>query len=277
MQIKVRDLEFDVKVGGADNGVPVLLLHGFPQNAAMWDAVCPALHAAGLRTIVPDQRGYSPGARPGEVDAYDQRECVADALAILDALGHRSVHVVGHDWGALVGWAMAAGHPERVSTLTAVSVPHPRAVTKALLTDADQSQRLRYLVLFRQPGKAEDVLLDDDAARLRAMLANSGRDQAHLDRYVAPLQAPGALTATLNWYRAYDLLDPIKVGKITVPVTFVWGDGDPATGRTAAENCAAEVAAGYRFVALRGVGHYVADQAPDALVAAILDRIGPTP
>jgi pimeloyl-ACP methyl ester carboxylesterase len=273
MRIMARGLEFDVAVGGPADGAPVLLLHGFPQNASVWERVSPALHAAGLRTIAPDQRGYSPGARPADVTAYDQDECVADAVAIIEALGYDSAHVVGHDWGAIVGWGLAARHPERVRTLTAISVPHLRAVSKALLTDADQRRRLAYVLLFRQPGKAEEVLLADGAARLRGMLTSTGLDAAGIDRYVEPLLAPRALTAALNWYRAANLLEPVAVGDVGVPTTFVWSDEDVAIGRTAAEHCGDHVKADYRFVPLSGVSHYIPDQAPDALAEAILARV----
>src|SRR5947209_499450 len=98
MLVEARGMAFDVRVGGAEHGEPVVLLHGFPQNATMWAGLEPALHAAGLRTVAPDQRGYSPGARPADVRAYAPAEVVADALALLDALGLDAAHVVGHDW-----------------------------------------------------------------------------------------------------------------------------------------------------------------------------------
>jgi pimeloyl-ACP methyl ester carboxylesterase len=273
MLIRTRDLAFDVTVAGADVGTPVLLLHGFPQNATMWRGVSPALHAAGCRTIAPDQRGYSPGARPSPVEAYAQHECVADAVAFLDALGYERAHVVGHDWGALVAWGLAAKHPDRVSTLTAVSMPHPRALAEAVLTDVDQVKRSSYIMLFRMAGKAEDVLLDRDAARLRGMFRGAGLSVSQVNRYVAPLLAPGALTAALNWYRAYNVGQPAHVGAVDTPTTFVWSDGDVAFGRTAAENSAAHVTADYRFVSVPGVGHFIPDEAPDVVAAAILDRI----
>ncbi|GAA1794086.1 alpha/beta hydrolase [Planosporangium flavigriseum] len=270
--IDARGLRFDVTLGGAEDGAPVLLLHGFPQNSGMWDAVSPALHAVGLRTIAPDQRGYSPGARPPEVSGYAQSECVADAVAILDALDVDRAHVVGHDWGAVVGWGLAARFPERVRTLTALSVPHPRAYTRALLTSFDQLRRSRYILLFRSAGRAEDLLLADDARRLREVFAGSGLDAAGVDRYVAPLRAPGALTAALNWYRAMRFLGRGGTGKVGVPTTYVWSSGDVAVGRVAARNCAREVTGEYRFVELPGVSHWMADQVPGAVAEAVIDR-----
>ena len=125
MLIQVGGLGFEVAVGGPAGGPAVLLLHGFPENSRMWDGVVPFLHGAGLRTVAPDQRGYSPGARPAEVTGYAIGEIVGDALGLLDALDLPAVHVLGHDWGAVVGWHLAAKHPDRVRTFTAVSVPHP--------------------------------------------------------------------------------------------------------------------------------------------------------
>jgi pimeloyl-ACP methyl ester carboxylesterase len=272
MEVRVRDLRFDVKVGGADHGVPVLMLHGFPQNAVMWDAVSVPLHAAGLRTIAPDQRGYSPGARPPDVRAYEIGECIADAAAILDALDVPAAHVVGHDWGAAVGWGLAARHPERVLSLTAVSVPHPRALARALRTSFDQIRRSAYIPLFRLRDRPEALLLGDDARRLRGIFADSGLDPAAVNRYVTPMLAPGALTAALNWYRAINLTGRTGIGPVAVPTTYLWSDRDRAIGRAAATRCAAEVEGEYRFVELPGISHWIPDQAPGVVADAVLER-----
>src|SRR4051794_28138104 len=194
MLIEARGLTFEVRTGGTDSGVPVLLLHGFPQHAHMWGHVERVLCAAGLRTIAPNQRGYSVGARPAGVSAYALGELVDDALAIMDALRLDTAHVVGHDWGAAVSWALAARHPDRVRTLTAVSVPHPRALSRALLTSPDQLRRSAYILLFRREGTAERVLTDDGARRLRRLFDGAGMTDSEINRYVAPMLEPGALT-----------------------------------------------------------------------------------
>jgi aminoglycoside N3'-acetyltransferase/alpha-beta hydrolase superfamily lysophospholipase len=271
MRVEARGMTFEVRAGGPEDGEPALLLHGFPQHGGEWDDVVPALHAAGLRTYAPDQRGYSPGARPAEVGAYRIPELVDDAAAVLDALGVDAAHVVGHDWGAVVAWGLAAARPERVRTLTAVSVPHPSAMGHALATDRRQQARSAYMVLFRRPGLAEKVLLAFDAAVLRRMLGEVG-DAARVARYADPLRRPGALTATLNWYRAMSGADMKAVAPVAVPTTFVWSDRDVAIGRTAAEACARHVTGDYRFVVLPGVSHWIPDRAPGPLAAAILAR-----
>ena len=157
--------------------------------------------------------------------------------------------------------------------LTAVSVPHPTAFTTAFRSDPEQKERSAYIRLFWQEGKAEEVLLADDARRLRRMFGDAVPAEA-VDEYVAVLSAPGALTAALNWYRAMSAATPFD--DVTVPTTYVWSDDDVAIGRRAAEGCAEHVAGDYRFVELAGISHWVPEQAPEQLAVAVLDRIAST-
>jgi pimeloyl-ACP methyl ester carboxylesterase len=270
----VRGLTFRTEQAGPADGAPVLLLHGFPQHSGEWADVLPELHGAGLRTITFDQRGYSPGARPDDVEAYRIVECALDAASIVDELGYGSVHVVGHDWGGICAWQLAGRHPERVRTLTAISAPHPCASAHALAEDGDgQRERSSYVSLFRQAGHAESVLLDDDARLLRQAFDGADLPEETVDRYVAPLREPGALTAALNWYRAISREDLAGLGPIGHPTTYLWGDADAVTGRAAAELCGEYVAGDFRFVSLPGISHWVPDQAPAEVAAAVIARI----
>lgn len=266
-------LVFDVLTEGPADAPAVLLLHGFPQTARSWDAVAAHLAAAGLRTLALDQRGYSPGARPTDVADYRLDRLVGDAVAILDALGVDTAHVVGHDWGSVVGWALAAAHPARVRTLTAVSVPHPAAYAWALLNDTDQQQRSAYIRLFQIPGKAEEVLLGEDARRLRAVYAPLAPETAEV--HLRAMREPGALTAALAWYRAMAGAPGLgmQAPTVTVPTTFVWSTDDIAVGRAAAQRCGDHVTGPYRMVELAGISHWIPEQAPDALAEAVLARI----
>jgi pimeloyl-ACP methyl ester carboxylesterase len=269
--MKVRGLEFNVRTGGAEDGPPVLLLHGFPEHGGMFDGVVPALHAAGFRTYAPDQRGYSPGTRASDVDEFRMPNLVADMVALLDALGVARADVVGHDWGSAVGWHLAASHADRVRTYTALSVPHPNAMQRARHAEgSDQKERSSYMQLFAMAGKAEQVLLEDDARRLWALFAPLGRDQAR--SYVEPLLEPGALTGALNWYRRLERPD---LGPAQVPVTFVWGEEDFAIGAVSANACADFVAPGvpYRFVPVPGISHWICEQVPDLVATEILAQI----
>ncbi|MDO9377528.1 MAG: alpha/beta hydrolase [Nocardioidaceae bacterium] len=268
--IDLGDVTLDVTESGPEDGVPVVLLHGFPQTSRSWAGVRRELEPHGFRLVAPDQRGYSPGARPPSVSDYALPELAADVVALAAALGHERIHLVGHDWGACVAWYLAAHHPDLVRSLTAVSVPHLAAFGWALREDADQQRMSQYMQLFRIEGKAEHVLLGDDARRLREMLADGPSDE-DVDAYVA-VMAGGAMTPALSWYRAMDRsfgeLPPVRI-----PTTFVWSDADTALGRAGAERCGEHVDADYRFVVLPGVSHWVPDVAPRALADAVAARV----
>ncbi|MBV8394597.1 MAG: alpha/beta fold hydrolase, partial [Alphaproteobacteria bacterium] len=135
-------LTFTADVAGPAEGALVLLLHGFPESRHSWRAALPALAAAGYRVVAPDQRGYSPGARPDPADLsnYAFDKLVADAIGIADASGAKGkrFHLVGHDWGGQVSWGVAYKHPERLASLTVLSRPHPLSFRRALQEDPDQ-------------------------------------------------------------------------------------------------------------------------------------------
>ena len=273
--ITLGDLTFDVTTSGPADGVPVVLLHGFPESAASWEPVSALLNESGLRTYAPNQRGYSPGARPDGVDSYRIDHLVADVIGLLDALDLDTAHLVGHDWGAAVAWVVAARYPDRITSLTTVSVPHPGAFGWALREDADQKERSSYIRLLRMEGKAERVLLDENAHSLRAMFGDVV-PPALVDRHVALVSEPGAMTAALNWYRAMTS-DFEATPAVTAPTTYVWSTGDIALGRAGAERCGEFVDAPYEFVVLDGATHWIPEQRPDALAEAILTRIGTAP
>lgn len=272
MAVEVGELSFDVRTTGAEDGTPVILLHGFPENSLSWSAVAPLLADAGLRVIAPDQRGYSPRARPDAVDDYGTDRLADDVIGLADSLGLDRFHLVGHDWGAAVAWHLAAHHGQRLRSLTAVSVPHLAAYGAALRNDPDQQRRASYIGLLRQPGKAEELLVADDGRRLHAMYVGEVPVE-HASAYVAQLSEPGALTAALNWYRAMGA-DLSELPSVHVPTTYVWSDNDPAIGRVPAQRCGEFVEADYRYVELAGISHWIPEQAPKTLADAILDRVG---
>ena len=260
-------LVFDALVDGPVDGEVVLLLHGFPQSAAIWLPQIGALAAAGYRAVAFDQRGYSAGARPAAVEEYRIRHLVADALAVG---GERPFHVVGHDWGAGVGWHLAAKHPERIRTLTALSVPHPVAFATALASPtSDQRAQSSYIAFFRQTDRAEEVLLAGGLAAALRATAYPG----DVDERVRAMSEPGALTAALNWYRALDLDVLRGVGSVVVPTLYVWSSGDLALSREGAEATAPHVVGPYRFEVLTGVSHWIPEEVPDTLTRLLLEHV----
>jgi pimeloyl-ACP methyl ester carboxylesterase len=239
-----------------------VLLHGFPQDSRAFDRLAPVLHGAGLRTLAPDQRGYSPGARPRGRTPYRLRELAEDVLALLDAAGLNRAHVVGHDWGAVVAWALAAWHPGRLHTVTALSVPHPAAMARAAVT-GDQALRSWYMLAFQVPSLPERALLAGGGAPLRRLLTQSGLPDELAEHYVARMREPGALTGALAWYRALPLGARDPVGRVRVPTLHVWSTADAALGRAATEATRAHVEAPYRLEVLDGVPHWVPELAAE--------------
>ena len=264
-------LTFDVRDSGPGpaDGEAVVLLHGFPQTSASWGPVAGRLQDAGYRTLAPDQRGYSPRARPRGRRSYRVDELVADAAALIEASGEGSVHVVGHDWGAVVAWALAAARPELVRTVTGVSVPHSGAFLRAMATSG-QGLHSWYMGFFQLPLVPEAVLADP--GRMAAVLRRAGQSPAHAERDAAALA--GHLTGPINWYRA---LPFASTGAATTPVQrpslLVWSDGDDFITRAAAEGNAAFVRAPYRFEVLEGVSHWIPDEAPDRLADLVLAHV----
>ena len=269
-EIRVGDRVFDALVDGPVDGDLVLLLHGFPESAAEWHAVLPQLAAAGYFAVAPNQRGYSPGARPVGVDAYHVTHLTDDVLGIAEALGSRAFHLLGHDWGALVAWHVAAHHADRVRTLTIVSVPHPRPFADARASDPDQRERSGYIIGFREADAPEHMFLDDDAAILRRAVAEAGPEVAA--EHVRVLTDPGAMTAALNYYRAWDdALD--RLGPVSTPTLFVWSTDDVALGRVAAEATKDWVTGPYHFEVLEGLSHWIPEVAPDEFARFALEHM----
>jgi pimeloyl-ACP methyl ester carboxylesterase len=255
-------LTFDVRDRGPAAGEPVLLLHGFPQDSSCWRLVEPLLHAAGLRTLAPDQRGYSPGARPRRRADYRGRELVGDVLALLDAAGLDSAHVVGHDWGGAVAWQLAGLHPARVRSLTVLSTPHPRALAAALR--GRQARKSLYMLFFQLPVIPELIL----SRRLEAVLLRTGLPADFAHSSAARMAEPGALTAALNWYRAIPLGRGEPQPHCGVRTSYLWGNQDPFLGRRAAELTAGYVRAPYRFIELPAA-HWLPETRPSQVATHI--------
>jgi len=275
-EISANGLRFTVDLAG-DAGAPlVLLLHGFPQTRHTWRHDLPALAAAGWRAAAPDQRGYSPGARPSGVEHYGVDALLADALGIADALGAPRFHLVGHDWGGQLAWLLAVRHPARVRSLAVLSRPHPAAFARAMASDSAQSERSKHHRAFQDP-KTADLLLEAGARRLRGMLRAQGVPDADIDAYVTPLASRAALDAALNWYRAAfagsSALALKDLPPARVPTLFVWGDADATVGRIAAEATREHVDAPSRFVVVPGAGHFLTDQQPEPVTKALLAHL----
>jgi len=270
-QYRRDDLTFDVREAGPPDGPVVVLLHGFPQHNDSWDAVIDRLTAQGYRCLAPNQRGYSPGARPSRRRDYRMSELVADVGALIDASGAQRVHLVGHDWGAAVAWAAAAEIPERLATVSPVSVPHPGAFIKSFITSR-QGLASWYMYLFQLPRIPEWLLTRRNGAVISEFLQRAGQTPAAAKRDARAMSEPGALTTAINWYRAIPLSDLRATNqKVSVPTLYVWSDQDVALLPKAAHDTARYVSGEYRFEILPDVSHWIPDDQPDKLADLLLD------
>jgi len=259
-------VELDVLDEGA--GPPVLLVHGFPDSSYLWRHQVAALTGSGLRAIAPDMRGFGASDRPGAVEEYRLGRAVADLVAVLDAAGVERARVVGHDWGAAVAWLFAAIHPDRVERLVAMSVGHPGARARSV----EDREKAWYQLLFQFEGVAEELMSRDDWRLFREWL----RDDGDVDRYVADLARPGALTAGLNWYRANlhpaRELEPRRpIPKVAAPTLGLWSSGDNYLREPPMLRSAEQVTGGWRYERIDGASHWMQLDATERVNALLVD------
>jgi len=249
-------------------GPTVLLLHGFPDTHKVWRKQVPALAAAGYRVLTPDLRGYGRSDAPGGVYDYTLDKLRADVLGLLDALKIDKVHLVGHDWGGLIGWQLAALAPQRIERFVALSTGHPSAIARAGLL---QHLRMTYVLGFILPGVAEHTLRAGDWFLMRQFTGEPGQAE-HWKRDLSP---PGRLTAALNYYRAnVGLALPHGYPRVRVPVMGIWSDRDPALGEKQMRDSARYVDAAFRFERIHDADHWLQLTAHERVNRLLLDFLG---
>jgi pimeloyl-ACP methyl ester carboxylesterase len=272
--MQVNGLELRVVEAGPADGTPVLLLHGFPDSADLWRHQIPALAGAGYRVIAPDQRGFGQSDKPQAVDDYAIPLLLGDVVGVLDQLGIQRAHVVGHDWGALVAWIFAMSFPDRVDRLAVLSVGAPGGRT---IDDIEQHEKSWYMLFFQYQGLAEETLQQDDWRLFRAWV----RDTTDVERHIADLSRPGALTAGLNWYRANARPEVIissgrgGLPEVNVPTLGIWSTGDAYLTERQMTASADVVKAPWRYERIEGVDHWIPVGAPDRLNQLLLEHLSP--
>jgi pimeloyl-ACP methyl ester carboxylesterase len=277
LELLADKLVFEADVAGVPGSPLVLLLHGFPQTSHTWRHQLPALAAAGYFAVAPNQRGYSPHARPARVEDYSTDRLIADARTMVKSLGYQRFNLVGHDWGGQLSWLTAAQFPDELDSLAVLSRPHPAAFARAMKADSAQAERSRHHRAFQDDNAAKD-LLADNAKRLRDTLRHQGVPEADVTAYLSRLGTFDALNAAINWYRAPRVTGSTlalpNVPPVKVPTMYLWGDQDATVGRIAAEATAEFVTGPYRFEVLPGVGHFITDQAPERTTELLLQHVG---
>jgi pimeloyl-ACP methyl ester carboxylesterase len=271
-------------------GPLVVLCHGFPELAFSWRRQVPALTAAGFRVVAPDLRGFGRSSAPVEVEAYDVLCLCEDLCGLLDALGHKDAIFVGHDWGASLTWQLAVLHPTRVRAVAGLSVPFvPRAPAPPLPIMRRHLGEDFYIVWFQQPGVADEVLARDVRRTLTTSrqwtaqwAEEDGADarlppwlsESELAVYVEAFERTG-FTGGLNWYRNIDrnweLTASVAERAVEQPALFLTGERDPVRRFMSAEGMRGWVRDLRAEVVVPGAGHWVQQQAPDAVNAALLE------
>jgi len=268
VRIEANGLVFRARVAGLDSDGPgLILLHGYPETSAMWEPLIAAAAARGYRVIAFDQRGYSPGARPEGVDAYRIDEMVGDVLAVAAAAGFEDFHLVGHDWGCVVGWIAAVRHPERIRSWAGLSIPHPGPMIQQL-----QGGLPTYIKVFNTPWVPELLFSFGDFALLRRGLPEN---EALRDEYVSVLAEPGALSATLNWYRAIPSSLASFAGEsfdVQPPTLFVWGSREGWVNAERLERQRALMRGPYHELEV-DAGHWLMQEQTRAVVERILGQL----
>jgi pimeloyl-ACP methyl ester carboxylesterase len=296
----------ELRVTEAGDGPLVVLAHGFPELAYSWRHQISALAAAGYHVVAPDQRGYGRSSCPEAIEAYDIHHLTADLLGVVDALGERQAVFVGHDWGSIVASHQAVMHPDRVTALVNMSVPHvPRSAVSPITAFHDMfGDNFFYMLYFQEPGPADTELNGDAGRTMRRLLAarmvdsegidpaafaNDGRgfidrlhepdvlpdwlSQEELDHYIAEFTRTG-FTGGLNWYRNLDrnwMTTPELAGAtVTMPSLFIGGTLDPVIMMSPPANAHPALNDHRGDVLIDGVGHWVQQEAPDAVNAALI-------
>ena len=267
MEVEGNGIRLYVEDSG--EGTPVLMLHGFPDSHRLWRHQVPVLNEAGLRTIVPDLRGFGESDRPEGVEAYSILNVIEDLRLVLDHLDVSKAHVVGHDWGAVSAWVFASIFPDRVLSLTALSVGHPAALQSA---GFEQYARSWYMFMFQFEGVAERWLSKNDWQFMRETMGRGG----DVEQYVEDLGRPGALTAALNWYRANIppeswISEPPPLPPIAAPTMGVWSSYDIALTEVQMTGSQKHVTGPWRYERVEDVGHWIPLQAPERLNELLLD------
>lgn len=236
----------------------------------MWEPLIKALSERDYRVVAFDQRGYSTDFRPKSVEQYRVDLLVADVFDVADILGFETFHLVGHDWGAGIGWSAAlADKQRRILSWSALSVPHPAAFAEALTNNPDQQSSSGYFALFKLPWLAESLFAFNRFGLLRQIYAVM--DKAHQQEYLALFSERGAMTSALNWYRAIELADPPEKHDIEIPVLFIWGTKDFTIARSTVDS-QEKYLSDFQKIEL-DTGHWLMEEETAATTSAVLSFI----
>ncbi len=269
--VSVDELTFTCRVSGMENdGEAVILLHGFPETSRMYYDLIPVLVSEGFKVVAPDQRGYSPGARPSKISDYSIDKLSQDVIDIADAFQFEKFHLIGHDWGSAVGWVTVAFHSERVISWTALSVPHLDAFFKAMNNNPEQQRKSQYIKFFKKPILPEFYFSIFGYKYLRDIWRKSSKEE--IEKYLEVFKQKGALKSSLNWYRANMKNDDKSIGDIAAPTLIIYGLKDMAIGEKSVDESEKYLTGDYKIEKLKA-GHWLIQESFEAVSNSILQHL----
>lgn len=271
-KINIGKFEFDCRVSGNEQNELIILLHGFPETSFMWIDLMGKLSSIGFYCVAPDMRGYSKNACPKGVKHYKVQKLTSDILNIADAIDKDKFHLIGHDWGAGIGWNIVYNNPKRVISWTALSIPHSRAFSKALKMNKEQKRKSRYIGLFLLPIIPEIIIRWNDFKIFRKLWKNSSTEE--LENYLTVFKRKQSLTAALNYYRANIGRGKGRqpIGDIETPTLFIWGNKDIGVGAFAVKSNEKYMRGEYTFKELDG-GHWLIQTNYSEVEDAIIEHV----
>lgn len=270
----VNGLDLHIVEAGEAGQPLLILLHGFPEFWWAWRHQITPLAEAGFHVVVPDMRGYNLSDAPQEISAYTLDTLAADVVGIADVFGADRFHLVGHDWGAVIGWWVAAKYAARLERVVLMDGPHPDVWGRQALKHPTQALRSTYVALFQLPWVPETVLGGFDFAGLKAMMQGSAKqgtfEPGALEHYAEAWAHPGSLTAMLNYYRALrDRTHTEEPARLATPTLILWADDDRFLERHVAEAGLTLCDHG-RLDVIEGVSHWLHIEQPDRINARII-------
>jgi len=275
-EVSVRGLRLHVAMAGSPTGPPVVLQHGWPQHWYEWRHLIGPLAQAGYHVIAPDFRGFGWSEYPPDED-FRKETLVDDLIALCDVLGHRRISLVGHDWGCWVGWLLCLRRPDLVDRAVLLSAPPPFPPDRIDPAALGRLGRLAYQLPIAAPLPHQAKL-----AWFRSMgKVLGGRPPDEVEVYAEPLMQRSQVRASTLLYRQFitrempSLLARRYAGqRLTVPVHFIVGSEDLLFYEGMVDEPAPHADAQYRGEVLRGIGHFVPDEAADALQERVLALLG---
>ena len=264
------DMIFTCRVAGLKNSGPyVILLHGFPETSRMWKRLMKDLSKKNFRVIAPDQRGYSKGARPKKVKDYSAYHLTNDVIEIANSFNIDKFHLVGHDWGAAVGWSASKLFKNRLLSYSALSVPHIDAFSDAIKNDKVQRKKSYYIALFRLRLLPELYFTFSNYRNLKSLWTSSSNDE--IIDYMKVFSQKNAIKSALNWYRATSLKKAQKLGNIEVPTLLIYGENDMAIGSKGIDETKKFISAEYKLKKIKS-SHWLIQDSYDAVSQEILNH-----